>query len=92
MYMRARVQQYTRGYLSPNACKEPKPQAQHLYSCSLCWTRQICSVTSPFFLSRATNALYAGSLYETMYYVGLYAILAFAAKALKEAQSLVYLK
>lgn len=53
---------------------------------------QVCSVTSPFFLSRATNALYAGNLSDTMYYVGLYAILAFAAKALKEAQSLVYLK
>eukprot|EP00903_Cladosiphon_okamuranus_P012069 g11330.t1 len=55
-------------------------------------TSKICSVTSPFFLSHATNSLYAGSLLDTMYYVGLYAVLAFAAKALKEAQSLVYLK
>lgn len=53
---------------------------------------QVCSVTSPFFLSHATNALYAGDLQGTMGYVGLYAVLAFAAKALKEAQSLVYLK
>lgn len=53
---------------------------------------QVCSVTSPFFLSRATNCLYDGDLPMTMKYVALYAILAFAAKALKEAQSLVYLK
>lgn len=53
---------------------------------------QVCSVTSPFFLSHATNSLYAGDLIETMKYVGLYALLAFTAKALKEAQSLVYLK
>lgn len=53
---------------------------------------QVCSVTSPFFLSHATNALYDGDLTTTMKYVALYAILAFAAKALKEAQSLVYLK
>ncbi|CAM9199139.1 unnamed protein product, partial [Ectocarpus sp. 12 AP-2014] len=53
---------------------------------------KVCSVTSPFFLSNATNSLYHGDLGETMKYVGLYAILAFSAKALKEAQSLVYLK
>lgn len=52
----------------------------------------MCSVTSPFFLSRATNCLYDGDLPMTMKYVALYAVLAFAAKALKEAQSLVYLK
>lgn len=47
---------------------------------------------SPFFLSRATNALYVGNLFGTMKWVGVYAILAFSAKALKEAQNLVYLK
>lgn len=54
--------------------------------------KKVCSVTSPFFLSNATNSLYHGDLGETMKYIGLYAILAFSAKALKEAQSLVYLK
>lgn len=49
-------------------------------------------MTSPFFLSKATNALYDADLQGTMEYVGIYAVLAFAAKALKEAQSLVYLK
>ncbi|CAM9786622.1 unnamed protein product [Ascophyllum nodosum] len=53
---------------------------------------KFCSVTSPFFLSHATNALYDGRLEETMKFVGFYAVLAFMAKALKEAQSLVYLK
>ncbi|CAN0376783.1 unnamed protein product [Hapterophycus canaliculatus] len=53
---------------------------------------KVCSVTSPFFLSNATNSLYDGNLGECMKYVGLYSILAFSAKALKEAQSLVYLK
>lgn len=53
---------------------------------------QVCSVTSPFFLSRATNALYDNDVTETMKNIGMYAVLAFTAKALKEAQSLVYLR
>ncbi|CAM9100534.1 unnamed protein product, partial [Phaeothamnion confervicola] len=51
-----------------------------------------CSVVAPFFLSDATNALYAGDVTATCKWVGVYAALSLASKVLKEGQSLVYLK
>lgn len=53
---------------------------------------KLASVSSPIFLSNATNALYAGDYSGAARGVVLYASLTFISKFLKECQSLVYLK
>ncbi|CAN0485803.1 unnamed protein product, partial [Discosporangium mesarthrocarpum] len=53
---------------------------------------KVASVTSPFFLSNATDALYDNRTGDCIINVLVYAGLAFSAKAFKECQNLVYLK
>lgn len=52
---------------------------------------KVCSVFSPIFIARATTDLTVGDYHSASMHAGLYCLLVFLSKALKECQNLIYL-
>lgn len=68
----------------------PLPSALKHSNPSPCRSK-VCSVFSPIFIARATTDLTVGDYHSASMHAGLYCLLVFLSKALKECQNLIYL-